>query len=123
MLFHWSDARGRVPSSSMRHFAELAAGAGADLVVGHGTHLPAGSEIVMAADGRSVPVLWSLGNLAAVMEVEDGEVLGDEPSVRDAMLARVLTQVGPDGRLAVRGIEVVPYWIDVSRSEIGRAHV
>lgn len=117
--FHWSDGRDpdHVPSAHMRSIARLAANAGADLVVGHGTHLPAGSEVLVADGGRAVPVLWSLGNLAAVMEAGEGEVFGEGPSVRDAWIARVRTEPDGAGRLRVRAIEIVPFWIDVSRAE------
>ncbi len=53
--FHWSDGRDpdHVPSPRMRRLARFAANAGADLVVGHGTHLPAGSEVLVVTT-RSV---------------------------------------------------------------------
>jgi len=90
--------------------AQAAADAGADLIYAHGTHVPGPRGSVRASDGRLVPVLWSLGNLVAVMEEPTGGVHDPAPSVRDALLARV--HVRPQGaRLAIASIDPEPFWI------------
>lgn len=116
VAFHWTEGPDRLPTARMRRWASCAAEAGADLLWGHGTHLPAGGSVLRTTDGRDVPSLWSLGNLVAVMEEGDEAVHEVEPSVRDAVLARV-TLVPEAGRLAVRGIEAEAFWIGISERE------
>ena len=116
VAFHWTEGREHVPSPRMRRLAQAAANAGADLVWGHGTHLPERASVLRSADGRTVPVIWSLGNLVAVMNSDDDDVFSGEPSVRESWLARLtLRAVGP--RLEVASIEAVPFWIGISERD------
>src|SRR5690606_39192866 len=115
------------PRAMMREAAIQAAEAGADLVVGHGTHLPGSTEVVRTSDGRAVHVLYSLGNLVAAMHEPAGRLDSRRVGVRDAPLARVHTRwVGR--RLEVSEIEVLHHWIAAPTGEApwlpgGRLHV
>lgn len=114
--FHWTtrleDRRlERGPSRAMERLVRAAADAGADLIYAHGPHLPARSGTVESADGRRVPVLWSLGNLIAAMEEDDERVHAASPSVRDALIAEIRTRESTGGRLEVASIAAEPYWI------------
>lgn len=101
------------PTRSMISLARTAAEAGADLIYAHGPHFPAPRGTIATQDGRHVPVLWSLGNLIAVMEEARDGVHAAVPSVRDAVIARVRTRPSDDGRLAIASIESEPYWIAI----------
>jgi poly-gamma-glutamate synthesis protein (capsule biosynthesis protein) len=116
VAFHWGEGREHVPSPRMLRHARIAANAGADLIFCHGTHLPESSSIVRTDAGREVPVIWSLGNLVAVMNTTDEDVFSTEPSVRESWLATV--RLVPDaGRLRVASIAASPFWIGVSERE------
>ncbi|WP_169791445.1 CapA family protein [Sandaracinus amylolyticus] len=108
---HWTSPLDDRPTRTMQRFARVAADAGADLVYAHGPHQPAPAGRITTSDGRVVPVLWSLGNLVAVMDVDDDRVHAPEPSVRDAIVARVRTRRSDHGRLEVASIASDAYWI------------
>jgi hypothetical protein len=90
--FHWTQEGEVDPRPWMRHVAREAAEAGADLVYGHGTHLPGRTETIVTSDGRRVPVLYSLGNLLAAMEEPAGTLASREVGVRDAPIAVISTR-------------------------------
>lgn len=109
-MFHWVREDLVEPRPIMRELAQRAADAGADLVIGHGTHLPGQTERIRARDGREVRVVYSLGNLLAAMEEPAGTLESREVGVRDAPLVFVRTR--RDGaRLAITALEIRPHWI------------
>ncbi len=116
VVLHWTDADpgDALPTDDMRAWCERAAEAGADLVIGHGPHVPGPRALLRTSDGREVPVLYSLGNLVAVMQAGHDEVERAGPSVRDAVLAAIHTRPAPDGRLAIASIGARPYFISTS---------
>ncbi len=109
-VFHWVREDLTRPRPLMRAFAREAAEAGADLVIGHGTHVPGGTEVIVTSDGRRVRVLYSLGNLLAAMEEPAGALTSREVGVRDAPLALVRTR-WREGRLEVTEVELRYHWI------------
>lgn len=116
VVLHWTDATARhaLPTDDMRTWCERAADAGADLIVAHGPHVPGPRETIVARDGRLVTVLYSLGNLIAAMEAGPDEVDLDRASVRDAVLARVMTRMDARGRLAIASVRARGYFIAAS---------
>lgn len=62
VLFHWGRI-GKDPDNSQRELAAAAAQAGADLIIGNGSHVPQTAEYLTGRDGRSVLCTWSLGSL------------------------------------------------------------
>lgn len=116
-VFHWVREDLTRPRPVMRETAREAAEAGADLVIGHGTHVPGSTEIIATSDGRRVRVLYSLGNLLAAMEEPMGTLASEEVGVRDAPLAMVSTRWS-GRRLEVAGVEVRHHWI---ARPVGRA--
>lgn len=109
-IFHWVHEDLTRPRPMMREAARQAAEAGADLVIGHGTHVPGSTEVIETRDGRRVHVLYSLGNLLAAMEEPAGTLSAREVGVRDAPLAVVRTGWRNE-RLEVTAIEVRHHWI------------
>ncbi|MCC6872894.1 MAG: CapA family protein [Sandaracinaceae bacterium] len=109
--FHWTNEELGRPRDLMREAAVEAAEAGADLVIGHGTHVPGRTATIETRDGRRVSVLYSLGNLLAVMEEPAGQLDSPEAGVRDAVLAMVGTRWRA-GRLEVASIARRHHWIE-----------
>ncbi len=63
LLPHWGTEYSATPSARQRQLAQAAADAGAIAVVGAHPHVPQPLDVLVAQDGRQVPVAWSLGNL------------------------------------------------------------
>ncbi len=110
-VFHWTEEDLVFPRTLMRQAAMRAAEAGADLVIGHGTHVPGRTEVITTTDGRRVQVLHSLGNLLAAMEEPNALLTSREVGVRDAPLALVRTE-WRDGRLAIASLQVRHHFIE-----------
>ncbi len=120
-VLHWTDgAMGEaLPTGEMTSWCTRAAEAGADLVVGHGPHVPGPRATIHTSDGRDVAVLYSLGNLIAAMRAEHDELELDRTSVRDAVLASVHTRTS-GARLVVASIEARSFFIAASRRDTSR---
>jgi poly-gamma-glutamate synthesis protein (capsule biosynthesis protein) len=62
VYFHWGREGRSTPKPYQRELAQFAADRGADLVLGSHPHVLQGSEMLKAADGSRVPVVYSMGN-------------------------------------------------------------
>ena len=59
----WGKTGSAAPDKTQRELAEKIAAAGADLIIGSGSHIPQTAEYLPGADGKSVLCVWSLGTL------------------------------------------------------------
>ena len=75
VFVHWGEEGQTKPSQSQRDWAQLLANGGADLVIGAHPHVLQPLETVTAADGREVPVFFSLGNFVS-HQLTASEMLG-----------------------------------------------
>jgi hypothetical protein len=103
----------------MRVWSVRAAEAGADLVVGHGPHVPASLTWHEVSD-RRVPILHSLGNLLAAMQAEEHAERGRAPHVRDSVVVTLRVSL-ERGRVRIDPPRVSAFWIDDVRSPSGAA--
>lgn len=62
VLFSWGRI-GKDPDSSQKELASAVAKAGADLIIGNGSHIPQSAEYLTGRDGNAVLCVWSLGSL------------------------------------------------------------
>ena len=62
VLLNWGK-NGKDPDRSQRQLAEGIAQAGADLIVGNGSHVPQTAEYITGSNGKNVLCIWSLGTL------------------------------------------------------------
>lgn len=60
---HWGVEYQATPNAEQQRLAQLAADNGADIIIGTHPHVIQTAEILTTADGREVPVFYSLGNL------------------------------------------------------------
>ncbi len=111
---HFTDTGERMPSRAMRAWARRAALAGADVVVGHGPHVPAAAEW-LELDGRRALVLNSLGNLVAAMRAERHAEATPRPHVRDAVIV-TLRITRTSGGVSIEPPSVATYWIEARRT-------
>lgn len=115
VCIHWGLEYVMLPSREQKLLARFLADSGADLVIGSHPHVAQPLEYVDTADGRRVPVVYSLGNLISNMrsaETRGGlmaevELLGDEAgkaSVGSVTLSVHYTQRPFEGSDAFRVI-------------------
>ena len=62
VMLNWGK-NGKDPDSRQRELASAIAKAGADLIVGCGSHVPQSAEYLTGSDGKQVLCVWSLGSL------------------------------------------------------------
>lgn len=62
---HWGDEYAAAPNDNQRAWAQTLADAGADLIIGGHPHVLQPLEAIASADGRTVPVFWSVGNFVS----------------------------------------------------------
>lgn len=60
---HWGVEYQAEPNNEQRRLAQLVADGGADIIIGTHPHVIQTAEMLDTADGRRVPVFYSLGNL------------------------------------------------------------
>ena len=96
--FHWGDEYSRIPSARQRQVAQIAAQAGADLVIGHHPHVFQGVSLVEGA-----PVAYSLGNFVFDQDFNPDAGQG------------LAVQVAIDRR-GVRSLRAVPVKIRLGRA-------
>lgn len=77
---HWGTEDATKPDESQRTLAQALADAGADLIIGGHSHTLQPVELFTAADGRDVPVYFSLGNFLSHQK-EKLNLLGGMASV------------------------------------------
>ena len=118
VALHFTDTGDVYPTQGMRRWCERAAMAGADLVVGHGPHVPS-RMISFTRDGREIPAITSLGNMLAAMQAERRAEHTRTPHVRDAVLAEVRMRIDRGHIGEVRSVTPHAHWIDDARSETG----
>ena len=87
---HWGNEYQNTPAQSQKNWAQLFADCGATAVVGHHPHVVQPMETVTSADGKVVPVYYSLGNSisnqndfqTALCAMADFKIVKDESGVR-----------------------------------------
>lgn len=62
---HWGDEYQSLPNVRQKQFAQALANAGASAVVGAHPHVPQPASVITSATGRTVPVVYSLGNFVS----------------------------------------------------------
>ena len=63
IFLSWGKTGGTAPDKNQRELAEKIAAAGADLIIGSGSHIPQTAEYLPGAEGKSVLCVWSPGTL------------------------------------------------------------
>ena len=72
--FHWGVEGSHTVSDAQRTLAQKAADWGADVIIGTHPHVVQGIELLTAADGRTVPVAYSLGNFVSTQAYADNMI-------------------------------------------------
>ncbi len=97
---HWGVEYQARPNDEQRRLAQLLADNGADVIIGTHPHVLQTAEMLTAADGREVPVFYSLGNFISAQ---------DQPATMLGGLAEVdMTYNEADGSLDIDRMAVLP---------------
>lgn len=97
---HWGVEYQAEPNAEQRRLAQLVADAGADIIIGTHPHVVQTAEMLDTADGRRVPVFYSLGNLISAQ---------NKPATMLGALAEVdMTYDTADSTLTIDYMGVVP---------------
>ena len=101
VLVSWGKT-GKDPDKAQRELSAGIAAAGADLIVGNGSHTPQTAEYLAGANGRSVLCVWSLGTLLS----------GDRANVRrmSGYLLHVTVRTDGQGGALVLNPEYTPVY-------------
>jgi hypothetical protein len=103
VTLHWGLEYEFYPHPDQRKWAQAITDAGADAIIGHHPHVIQPVEILhpAAAPEKSVPVLYSLGNLTPLLS---------NPATALSLIARFSIEKGPgpDGRAGITGLELIP---------------
>lgn len=101
--FHWGEEKRYTSTTSQRRYAQAAIEAGADVVVGHHSHVVSG-----VAEYENVPVVFSVGNLCF-----GGN---SSPYDMDAMLFQPTFTVDHTGTIIDTDFKVIPIRISGDKS-------
>ena len=71
---HWGTEYTAGPTDEQRHWAQVLADAGADVIIGGHPHVMQPFEVIEDSDGRAVPVFWSVGNFTSTQTRKDSMV-------------------------------------------------
>lgn len=106
---HWGTEYSHEVSDYQRKWAQIFADNGADLIIGAHPHVIQPLGEVNSADGRAVPVFWSVGNFIN-STAESGHGVADRMLGAMASVTLSVTR-GPDGSVsdvAVKTAEALP---------------
>ncbi|HHX13331.1 MAG TPA: CapA family protein [Clostridiales bacterium] len=111
--FHWGEEYQRSPNKWQMENAKQAADAGADIIFASHPHVLQPIDMISAADGRQVPVFYSLGNF---LSNQRQETLGNRYT-EQGMLGRVrLTYDPATGTISGLKADAMGSWVDKYRA-------
>lgn len=101
VLLNWGKT-GKDPDRNQKQLAEGIAQAGADLIIGNGSHVPQTAEYITGANGKNVLCIWSLGSL----------LCGDRSNIRriSGYLLHVTVQSDGQGGVDILHPEYTPVY-------------
>lgn len=100
-LPHWGEEYRLIHSPAQEKFAGQLAEYGVDLIVGSHPHVVQDCDTLQTADGRSVPVIYSLGNAISNMSAANTQI---------GLMLKIRLLKDADGNLRILGQEFVFTW-------------
>lgn len=99
----WGKTGAAAPDKNQRELAGKIAEAGADLIIGNGSHIPQAAEYLTGANGKNVLCVWSLGTLLS----------GDRSNIKriSGWLLHVTIRSDGRGGVTVLNPEYTPVYI------------
>ena len=107
--FHWGEEYQREPNLWQESVAVKAAEMGADVIFASHPHVLQKADVLTTADGRSVPVFYSMGNF---ISNQRSETLNNRYT-EQGMMARVdIEYMKSTGEILSETVSIVPTWVD-----------
>lgn len=91
---HWGREYTTVITQRQEEFAKMVADAGADYIFGSHSHCPQHRTVLMSADGRKVPCIYSGGNFVSDMDIE-------LPVTRDTLISTIELRRDENGAIVL----------------------
>lgn len=113
---HWGREYTSAISNRQARFAQMVADAGADYLFGSHSHCLQPYSVILSADGREVPVLYSGGNFLSDMNIY-------MPYNADTLVAELILHRDSDGVVHLQGEGYHPCQIVYKRNARGYAQV
>ncbi len=118
---HWGDEYATSPSPWQRKVSSELVEAGADVILGHHPHVLQPIDCLMASDGRTGLVVFSLGNFVSSQNAGvTYENRDHKKALRGDGIILTITAVKENGKTRIVSGEFVPIWS--LRSWTGRGH-
>jgi poly-gamma-glutamate synthesis protein (capsule biosynthesis protein) len=105
--FHWGNEYQAAPTKRQRALAALAAGNGADLVIGTHPHVLQPVELLPSPGGSFHVVAYSLGNFVSYQRTP--------PRDRSAVLAVDVEKAAGDVKARIARVSAAPTWVSARR--------
>ena len=109
---HWGTEDELSPDESQLRWAQEMADAGADLIIGGHPHTLQPTGLLTAADGRDVPVYYSLGNFLSSPDSQKYDY-----AMESVILNLEFTKNGKTGDTSLTGIQYTPLYILKTENE------
>ncbi|MBQ3107270.1 MAG: CapA family protein [Firmicutes bacterium] len=110
--YHWGEEYQTSPNEWQQTIAQRTVDMGADIIFASHPHVPQGVEYLQNAEGRQVPVFYSLGNF---ISNQRRETLGGDkyiPTEQDLMGRVTVTYNKTQGRVESAEMDVIGAWVD-----------
>ena len=108
ICLHWGDEYHRLPNRFQQELAVRLIDLGADMIFGGHPHVLQPAVYLSSADGRRVPVFYSLGNFISDQRKETVKDIYTEQGI----IAKVTVRVYRDGHNQVLSAEAIPTWVN-----------
>lgn len=106
---HWGNEYQRQPDANQTYMAQYLADRGADVIFASHPHVLQTVNVLNSADGRTVPVFYSMGNFISNQRAETLQNRYTE----QGMMARVdIRYMKSTGEILREKIRVIPTWVD-----------
>lgn len=117
--FHWGEEYMREPTSYQLDMAQKVSDMGADMIFASHPHLLQGADVITSADGRSVPVFYSMGNFISNQREETLPSISNRKYTEQGMMAVVdVEYMKGTGEILSEKMTVIPTWVDKYGSNV-----
>ena len=110
---HWGNEYQREPNDDQIRLAQSLADGGADIIFASHPHVLQKVDTLNAADGRNVPVFYSMGNFISNQRTETLPSIANKRYTEQGMMAVVdLSVMKSTGEIIEQTVKVIPTWVD-----------
>lgn len=110
---HWGNEYQREPDSNQLEMAQRVADMGADMIFASHPHVLQKIDVLTSADGKNVPVFYSMGNFISNQREETLKSVSNRRYTEQGMIACVdVEYMKGTNEIVSENIHIVPTWVD-----------